>query len=99
MWLQTGAQADGSLGIYLMCVFSFGRVPWDTRVSSHLDEVKPGLKGLGEGGSGARKSVLKGSEGDPGMRRKPWVEGTRFRLRGTLRAFIRGTVASHFLPA
>lgn len=99
MWLQTGAQADGSLGIYLMCVFSFGRVPWDTRVSSHLDEVKPGLKGLGEGGSGASKSVLKGSEGDPGMRRKPWVEGTRFRLRGTLRAFIRGTVASHFLPA
>lgn len=33
VWLQTPAQAVGSLGIDLLCVFSFGRVPGDTRVT------------------------------------------------------------------
>lgn len=71
MWLQTGAQAVGSLGIYLMCFFSFGRVPWDTRISCHLDQVKPGLKRLGEVGSGVCKSVLKGSEEGSWHKKEP----------------------------
>lgn len=56
------------LAVFSALAGSLGIQEW---LSSHLDQVKPGLRGLCEEGSRASKSVLEGSDEGSGREKEP----------------------------